>query len=226
MFVRTLPLDKDSSVTDRTSEFFDRYAGGFNAIYGNANGPFESIVNRLFRQAMVKRYEKTLAGCQPIEGRTVIDVGCGPGHYGVALASAGAAHVLGLDFAPGMLTLAEQAAKARRVAERCTFVLGDFLTYPIPERFDYVIVMGFMDYMSEPRKIIEKVLSLTASKAFLSFPAAGGFLAWQRKMRYKSRCDLFLYNEQQLRELCAKFPAVRAKIEPIARDYFVTLDVV
>ena len=173
MFVRTLPLDKDSSVTDRTSEFFDRYAGGFNAIYGNANGPFESIVNRLFRQAMVKRYEKTLAGCQPIEGRTVIDVGCGPGHYGVALASAGAAHVLGLDFAPGMLTLAEQAAKARRVAERCTFVLGDFLTYPIPERFDYVIVMGFMDYVRDPGPVIDRVLEIMKSRAFFSFPKDG-----------------------------------------------------
>jgi len=223
MFVRTLPLDKDSSVTDRTSEFFDRYAGGFNAIYGNANGPFESIVNRLFRQAMVKRYEKTLAGCQPMEGRTVIDVGCGPGHYGVALASAGAAHVLGLDFAPGMLTLAEQAAKARRVAERCTFVLGDFLTYPIPERFDYVIVMGFMDYVRDPGPVIDRVLEIMKSRAFFSFPKAGGPLAWQRQLRYRNRCDLFLYSEAQIRKL---FEATGAPftIESLGRDFFVTIE--
>ena len=211
---------------DRTQGFFHQYANDFDAIYSNHGGIVDGVLNRVFRKSMRLRFEKSVDGCKPIEGRSVLDVGCGPGHYSITLARRGAGRVVGLDFAEGMIQLAAKHAADAGVGARCTFQSGDFLAYQSPEKFDYVIVMGFMDYMSEPRKIIEKVLSLTASKAFLSFPAAGGFLAWQRKMRYKSRCDLFLYNEQQLRELCAKFPAVRAKIEPIARDYFVTLDVV
>src|SRR5580698_6091387 len=122
-------------MTDRTSHFFDDYAADFDSIYGNDNRALERVANRLFRRAMLVRYEKTLAGCQPIEGRTVIDVGCGPGHYSIALARAGAKRVLGLDFAGGMLKIARDRAQAYGVAERCAFELGDFLTYPLPERF-------------------------------------------------------------------------------------------
>ena len=110
-------------MSERTSEFFDRYAVDFDSIYGNDNKALERIANRLFRRAMLVRYEKTLAGCCPIEGRTVIDVGCGPGHYSIALARAGAKKVLGLDFAAGMLKIARDRAQGYGVAERCAFEL-------------------------------------------------------------------------------------------------------
>lgn len=210
-------------MSERTSAFFDRYAGGFNAIYGNDNRAFERIINQLFRRAMLLRYEKSLAGCRPIEGRTVIDIGCGPGHYSVALARAGAAQVLGLDFAPGMLDIARESAQAHGVAQRCSFMLGDFLTYPIPQRFDYAIVMGFMDYVRDPRPVIARVLQITQSRAFFSFPKDGGLLAWQRKLRYRNRCDLFLYYEDQVRNLFAA-TAAPFTIESIGRDFFVTLE--
>jgi 2-polyprenyl-3-methyl-5-hydroxy-6-metoxy-1,4-benzoquinol methylase len=210
-------------VSERTSEFFDRYAAGFDAIYGNDNRAFERIVNRLFRRAMLVRYQKTLAGCQPVEGRTVIDIGCGPGHYSVALARAGAAHVLGLDFAPGMLKIARESAQTHGVAQRCIFALGDFLNHPISERFDYAVVMGFMDYVNEPRRIIDRVIEITSDRAFFSFPKAGGLLAWQRQLRYRNRCDLFLYREDQIRRLFSSAGAA-CTIEPIGRDFFVTLE--
>jgi SAM-dependent methyltransferase len=210
-------------VSARTSAFFDRYAVGFDAIYGNDNRALERVINRLFRRAMLVRYEKTLAGCQPIEGRTVIDVGCGPGHYSIALARAGAARVLGLDFAPGMLTIARDSAQTHGVAQRCTFALGDFLSYPISERFTCAVVMGFMDYVREPTRVIERVLEITDDRAFFSFPKAGGPLAWQRQLRYRNRCDLFLYREEQIRSLFASVGA-SFTIEPIGRDFFVTLE--
>jgi len=210
-------------MSDRTSQFFDRYAIDFDSIYGNDNRTFERVINRLFRRAMVLRYQKTMAGCQPIAGRTVIDIGCGPGHYSVALARAGAAHVLGLDFAPGMLKIAQESARRLGVEQRCVFELGDFLSYPIPERFDYAIVMGFMDYVADPRPVIDHVLAVTRGRAFFSFPKEGGPLAWQRKLRYRNRCDLFLYREDRIRSLFlpTNTPFL---IESIGRDFFVTVE--
>jgi 2-polyprenyl-3-methyl-5-hydroxy-6-metoxy-1,4-benzoquinol methylase len=210
-------------VNERTSEFFDRYAVDFDAIYGNDNRAFERIVNYLFRRSMVVRYEKTLAGCRPIEGCSAIDIGCGSGHYSVALARAGAARVLGLDFAEGMLNIAHASAASGGVADRCSFALGDFLTYSLGERFDYAIAMGFMDYIREPQPVINRVLEITRRRAFFSFPKAGGLLAWQRQLRYRTRCDLFLYREDQIRGL---FSATGApfSIESIGRDFFVTLE--
>jgi ubiquinone/menaquinone biosynthesis C-methylase UbiE len=131
---------------------------------------------------------------------------------------------VGIDFADGMLKLATEHAQKVGVGDRCKFMVADFYTYQPEELFDYVIVMGFMDYMPDAEKVVAKVLSLTRKKAFFSFPVAGGMLGWQRQMRYKKRCDLFLYTEPQLKALCAKFPEAKATIEPISRDYFVTLE--
>jgi 2-polyprenyl-3-methyl-5-hydroxy-6-metoxy-1,4-benzoquinol methylase len=210
---------------ERTAEFFDRYARDFNAIYGNKNTLFNSVVNALFRQSMKRRYELTLQGCAPIEGRSVLDIGCGPGHYSIELARRGAKRVLGIDFADGMLDLARRAAAAAGVQDVCSFENADFFKRDFDARFDYVIVMGFMDYVADPRSLIRKAVQLTASRAFFSFPLDDGLLAWQRRLRYRSRCDLFMYTEPRVRALFAEVANTRFDVQRIHRDLFVTVSV-
>ena len=209
--------------SDRTQSFFDGYAADFGSIYNTGTGVFRNWINRTFRTSMMLRYAKTLEGCAPVQGKTVLDIGCGPGHYSVALAERGAAHVVGLDFAEGMLKLASERATLAGVTDRCDFRNQDFFSFDERESFDYLILMGLMDYMAEPRKVIEKVLTLTRSKAFLSFPVDGGFIAWPRKLRYRRRCDLFLYTRRQLEELFLPFTGVDVEIEDISQDFFVTI---
>lgn len=212
-----------SASTDRTREFFHGYAGDFNAIYGTTNTPVSALVNRLFRKSMRLRFERTLAGTYA-PGATILDVGCGPGHYAIELARRGAARVVGVDFAEGMIALAQRQAEAAGVADRCEFFVGDIHALSFPERFDYVVVMGFMDYVAEPRALIEKIAGMTAKRAFFSFPSAHGPLAWQRKLRYRSRCPLYLYSRSRLESLVRGVPEMHATIEAIARDFFVTLE--
>jgi 2-polyprenyl-3-methyl-5-hydroxy-6-metoxy-1,4-benzoquinol methylase len=209
--------------SDRTSQFFDSYAHDFAAIYGNRNTLLNRFVNRNFRTSMRLRYEKTIEGCSPMIGKTVLDIGCGPGHYSVALAKKGAERVFGIDFADGMIAIANQNARSAGVDAICSFARQDFLTDAIPEKYDYTIAMGFMDYMADPKKTVEKVLGVTKGKAFFSFPADGGVLAWQRKLRYKSRCPLYMYSLPQLQQLFSVVSSNRVNIERIARDYFVTV---
>lgn len=211
------------SPDDRTRAFFHRYAGDFNAIYGNTNTPFNALINRLFRRSMMLRFEYTLRGCEPVQGSSVLDIGCGPGHYSVELARRGAGRVVGVDFAEGMIKLARDQAAASGVADRCEFRVGDFDQFTADDPFDYVVVMGFMDYVADADTLVRKVAALTRRRAFFSFPAAGGLLAWQRQLRYRSRCPLYLYRRADLDALFARIPGVDAKIEPIDRDFFVTL---
>jgi 2-polyprenyl-3-methyl-5-hydroxy-6-metoxy-1,4-benzoquinol methylase len=205
----------------RTAQFFDEYAGDFNSIYGNEGGVFTRITNKIFRRSMRIRFLKTLEGCNPIEGRSVLDIGCGPGHYSVALARLGAGRVLGVDVAEGMLDIARARAETEGVGDACEFFQGDFFTEDLGEEFDYVIVMGFMDYVEDAGAAVRRILSLTRGKAFFSFPVAGGLLGWQRELRYKSRCALYMYTEERVREAFAGTGA-DVKIERIARDFFVT----
>jgi len=208
---------------DRTATFFDGYAREFNAIYGNQNTVINTVVNPLFRRSMKLRYQMTLEGCDPIEGRTVLDIGCGPGHYSVELARRGAKRVLGADFAEGMLQISRQAAQRANVSKVCTFEQANVLEHSFTEKFDYVIAMGFMDYMEEPVGIVRKALSLATRRAFFSFPLDGGFLAWQRKVRYRRRCDLFLYSDGRVRDVLGEAGASRFDVTPIDRDLFVTV---
>lgn len=205
------------------AQFFDSYAEGFNAIYGNRNTFINRLVNKYLRSSMRIRFEKTIAGCDPIKGRTVVDVGTGPGHFAITLADQGAARVLGVDFAEGMIDVARKNASHLGAGSVCEFQFGDFHTYDFKgEKFNYGIAMGFMDYMAVPQKTVDLLLSLVTDKAFFSFPTGGGLLAWQRKLRYKSRCDLYLYSEADVRKLFDKSPAKRYDLEKISRDYFVT----
>ncbi|MEE9131157.1 MAG: methyltransferase domain-containing protein [Phycisphaerales bacterium] len=207
------------------SKFFDSYASDFDAIYGTKNTRLNRLINRFLRASMKIRFEKVLTSCDPIEGKSVIDIGSGPGHFAISLARKGADHVLGIDFAEGMNELATCHAEQAGVADRCRFDFGDFLEYEIPEQFDYAVVMGFMDYIADPSTVIRKVLSATRVKAMFSFPAAGGFLAWQRKLRYRKRCELYMYTAAQLEELFSQAGDNSVRIEPIARDFFVTVTI-
>ncbi len=209
------------TTAEKTALFFDRYARDFDAIYGTKNGPVNAVVNRLFRKCMKERYRLTLEGASPISGRSVLDIGCGPGHYSLELARRGAGKVLGIDFADGMLDIAREGAR-REGLDKVTFDRADFLSATYPEPFDYVIVMGFMDYIRDARAMVRKAMSVTKAKAFFSFPLDGGLLAMQRRIRYRRRCDLFLYHEADVRALFDGLDGVQIHTQNLGRDLFVT----
>ncbi|MGC8748241.1 MAG: class I SAM-dependent methyltransferase [Candidatus Kapaibacteriota bacterium] len=209
--------------TEKTLQFFDSYAQKFDSLYNTKKNLFSSLINKFFRRSIYIRYQLAIEGCQPVEGRTVYDIGCGPGHYAISLARMGAQFVLGIDFAKNMIEIAKERAKFYGVEGRCKFVVADFFTYEPEEKFDYSILTGFMDYMPEPQKVIDKVVEFTRRKAFFSFPVDGGLLAWQRKFRYQWKCPLYLYNYEQVKNLFKEFPEENVQIQKISREYFVTL---
>ena len=213
-----MPIQQNS----RVSNFFDEYAKDFSAIYGNDNSFLVSFINRIFRKSMRLRFIKTLEGCSPVDGRSILDVGCGPGHYSIALARMGAKRVLGIDFAEGMLKLASENARRLNVEKICCFQKNDFVAYNFEEDFDYTILMGIMDYIEKPEEMIQKVLSVTKVRAFFSFPLDGGLLAWQRKLRYSYKCALFMYMEGQIIELFSRMNHRRLEIQRNDRELFVT----
>ncbi len=209
---------------NQTAAFFSQYSNGFNAIYNTGTGFFQRLINKWFRQTMFIRFQKTMDSCFPTEGKKVLDVGCGPGLYCIALAKKGIELAHGIDFAPGMIAIAKNQARAAGVDRLCSFEKADFTKLSEDTKYNYVVVMGFMDYMSNPKVIIEKAMRLATDKVLFSFPSDAGFLAWQRKIRYKFKCPLFLYNLKQLNSLFTAIDPWTCKIESIGRDFFVTLE--
>jgi len=205
----------------QTAEFFDGYAHSLERIYQQP-----SIFDRMVR-GMFARGEKFFAGCQPVAGKRIIDIGCGTGVLTAKLAEQGAKFVLGVDFSKGMLELAREKTQAAFLDHQCVFVLADFFKPPLsPQmKYDYALVLGVMDYIGNPKEFIDKVLRFTQAKAFFSFPKDGGALVLLRKAIYKRRCPLFLYTHEQINDLFRDF-ADRNKvtIEDIGKEFFVTVE--
>ena len=96
-------------MTRGVKNYFDHAAQEFDAVY-DGKGPFGQWLDRNFRRDMYERYRLTFETCGNITGKSVLDVGCGSGRYSIEFAKRGAVSVVGIDFAPNMLTLASHYA--------------------------------------------------------------------------------------------------------------------
>jgi 2-polyprenyl-3-methyl-5-hydroxy-6-metoxy-1,4-benzoquinol methylase len=206
------------------SSFWDRYASDFDAIYGTKNSWFNNAINKLFRESMKIRFEKTMQVIP--EGEvSVIDIGCGPGHYCFSLAQKGQRDILGIDFSETMIHLAKKHATEFGIGNNIKFEVVNFPEMVSEKKFDYSIMMGFIEYFEKPELIIKKAIDITNRKIFISFPVAGGLLAFQRKLRYKRRCYLQLYSYKDIVRLMEDLKIDSYIIEQIQRDFFVTINI-
>ncbi len=204
--------------------FWDSYSNKFNSIYGTKNTLFNKIINRYFRQSMKLRFDKTINNI-PATAKSVLDVGCGPGHFCVELAKKGIPIIRGLDFSSEMIELAIANSKNEGVSNFINFSVCNFLKFKEENKYEYIIMMGFIEYFENPILILEKAIKIASNKIFISFPKNGGILALQRKIRYKNRCYLKLYSEDEIKKLLSELGIFSYEIESIARDFYVTLHI-
>lgn len=197
-------------MSDRTAEVFDAAAARFDAIYGEATG----LWDRLTRENVIWRFHETLAAAGQVQGKRVLDVGCGPGRYCAELAARGAM-VTGVDFAPAMVELARSMAKAAGVGDRCTFVASDVLAFRSAQKFDLVIANGFFDYAPDPVATLRHLRTLTNGKLIATFPLLWAFRVPFRKLwRMTQRCYLRFYTPRAIEEMYA---AAGFKIERLEK---------
>lgn len=212
------------SIEQKVKRHFDADAQRFDAIYEDAHkGPFARWVDRVWRGVVRRRLELTLELLQPLAGKKILDVGCGSGRFSVAFAQEGASRVVGIDFAPQMIELAEKLAQQRGVADRCQFLTGAFPKDVPDERFDACTALGFFDYIGDPILIMRRMREM-ADLSVMSFPKAWEWRSWPRRFRFwLNGCPLFLYTEAQVKELLAQAGAVRYDWIELDRDYLVVV---
>ena len=73
-------------ISEKAGTFFEGYAGQFDEIYMiQIQKGLRGWLNRHLRASMLIRYEKTFSWLQPLENRTVLDVGCAMGFFSLPL---------------------------------------------------------------------------------------------------------------------------------------------
>ena len=165
--------------------FWDEYASDFDAIYGTNNSLPNRIINKLFRQAIKLRFEKTLASI-PDDNVSVIDI-VGPGHYCFALAKDVKKEVLGVDYSESMINIANQHYEKIKINGNLNFKVSNIVEFESVKKFDYSIMMGFIEYFENPEAIIRKAVSITNKKIFISFPVAGGILGLSKEIKIQAQ---------------------------------------
>lgn len=188
---------------DRTQRYFEDHASKFDSIYHEGQ-PLSRLFNRLLRKAIYERFAITMEQAEPIQGKTVLDVGCGSGRYSVEFALRGAAAVVGVDYASNMLALAAQYAAAKGVADRCRFVNGDFTSASIDDKYDVVLAIGVFDYQDKPGEFLRRMAERSRGKVIGSFPGRSLIRMPMRKLRYWwDDCPLRFYTEKDVRAVAA-----------------------
>jgi 2-polyprenyl-3-methyl-5-hydroxy-6-metoxy-1,4-benzoquinol methylase len=198
--------------------YFDVTAANFDSIYSSP-----SFLDRIFRRDMYERFRRTLEACTPLNGHSVLDVGCGSGQYAIALAQRGALEVVGLDFAQQMLELAAVNAQRAGVSDRCQFIKADFLTQRFDRRFDFLLAIGVFDYVEDPLPFLKKARELTRAKFIATFPRLFTWRAPARKVRLMlKKCPVFFYTRARVVDLLTRAGFSVERFEVCGKIYWVS----
>jgi len=164
----------------------------------------------MVRRRLAEREEKALAFAGNVEGKTILDLGCGVGRFAVRAASLGAI-VHGYDISHEALETAKQKAKQFGVEDRCFFHEGDLLSTDFPAA-DVWYDLGCLQYIPDIKPILAKLEHVPSF--FSALPQRGHwqnvprliYRAWIKHNPYRT------YTVAELRGLFGAWPDVR--IEP------------
>lgn len=108
---------------------------------------------------------------QGIDGRRVLDIGCGTGHLHHRLLDEGAASVVGVEFSADDLEQAQELARTLGHQERVTYMAGDFMELAGQiEPADVTILDKVVHCYQEPERLVRQSMALTRLLYALTFP--------------------------------------------------------
>lgn len=112
-------------------------------------------------------------GPSRLEGRTVLDLGCGTGDLALATLARGATRATGIDLGPGAIEDAQALARDRLVEDRSTFTVGDAAKVRL-DPHDVVVLNRVLCCYPDIDALLESSLSVATSVyAFTAPPSAG-----------------------------------------------------
>jgi ubiquinone/menaquinone biosynthesis C-methylase UbiE len=182
--------------------FWNSEADAFERIYSHEKSKLSTLLDQMLRKDMYERFVFTVRNCEPVQGRSFLDVGCGNGLYSVELANKGAGRVVGIDISPVMIDRCKASARKEGLESRVTFLQTDLLEYKPDASFDVSYGIGLFDYISDPMPVLAKMREVTTDKAIMAFPRFWTWRAPVRKIRLTLKgCPVFFYKKSKINQL-------------------------
>lgn len=154
-------------------------------------------------QLLGQRLERNGFDLSWLNGKRVLDGGCGNGRYTYALKKLGAGEVVGLDMSDSNLADANKRLKGRPL-DGVSYKKGSVLEMPFEdESFDYVFSNGVLHHTTDLDKGLDEVVRVMkkGAKGFLMLINAPGGIKWDmieicrellRDVPYRLAHDIFL----------------------------------
>jgi cyclopropane fatty-acyl-phospholipid synthase-like methyltransferase len=206
--------------------FWNSEADAFERIYSHEKSKLSTMLDQVFRKDMYERYVFTIRNCEPVKGRTFLDVGCGNGMYSVELGKKGASRVVGIDISPVMLGRCEESARKEGLQDRVTFLQTDLLEYQPDTNFDVSFGIGLFDYISDSLPVLKKMREVTTDKAIMAFPRLMTWRAPVRKVRLTAKgCPVYFYTKSKINQLMKDAGFARWEITRVGKLHCVVAHV-
>jgi cyclopropane fatty-acyl-phospholipid synthase-like methyltransferase len=206
--------------------FWNSEADAFERIYSHEKSKLSTTLDKIFRKDMYERYVFTIKNCEPVEGRTFLDVGCGNGMYSIELGKKGASHVVGIDISPVMLGRCEESARKEGLEDRVTFLQTDLLEYKPDSDFDVSYGIGLFDYISDSLPVLKRMREVTTDKAIMAFPRLMTWRAPVRKVRLSMKgCPVYFYSKSKINQLMKDAGFARWEITRVGKLHCVVAHV-
>jgi demethylmenaquinone methyltransferase / 2-methoxy-6-polyprenyl-1,4-benzoquinol methylase len=132
-------------------------AGYVRAMFARISGRYD-LLNDLMTAGHHRRWKRLTVRAADPDGALALDLGCGTGDLTRGLTRQGAHWVVGADFVPAMLEVAQEKAQERALAN-VTFVAADALALPFAgETFDCVTSGFLIRNVADPERAFTEML--------------------------------------------------------------------
>lgn len=211
------------------AEYWNSMVDDFDAIY---SGDGRTAVGRALEKWLRRDvYQRLMATVQLIDEmgahQRVLDVGCGTGRLCAPLSRRGH-RVVGVDFSEEMLEEARRIVAEKGREDRCTFIRADIVNDMPPElgeyeRFDVIVYLGLLEYMSDPVPMMQKLKRFEPAKMVGSFCRAGTLRSYLRRARYKIQgldCPLYFHEREAVEAVATELDAEDLDIELMGQLWY------
>jgi len=179
----TRPPSADEHVR-MAHRYFSSFVPDYHrAFTGGGRDPLHRVINTLFRRRTFERRMAIVRGfleAHGVEGKRVLDLGCGSGEVSLMACRLGAARVTGVDLVPEMVETARWQAAEAGLAERAEFLVGDVHTVSLPEA-DVTVMVSVLEYYAEIEAVLARTCAATRELLIL-VDTRGPW--WRRRLRH------------------------------------------
>lgn len=201
---------EEEKILNKVRDYFHKEAQDYDEYWKEKpkfKSPFRWLANRFYRDKTFQRLEAVITLAGEVKATTkVLEVGSGGGQYAMAFAEKGA-DVLGIDFAPRMVELAEKVAQAKGIGGRCKFKVCNILDFEGSKEFDIVYAAGVLDYIPSHLRVpvLQRMAQLARGKVIFSYPKKGTIHSKVRKawLSYKD-VPVYFYSKADILSLAEK----------------------